>query len=96
MFSGLSFNSLLVLVLTLQLVFYSIALVKVWFHVIMLMMVLEFLSISLFFCGAVLVVKSISPLLIFFLATLMVCEASMGLGLVVGLTRGRSNEAVII
>jgi len=62
----------------------------------MLIIVLEFFRIRLFFCGAVLVVKRIRPLLIFFLATLIVCEARMGLGLVVGLTRGRSNEAVII
>ncbi len=62
----------------------------------MLIIVLEFLSISLFFCGAVLVIKRIRPVLIFFLATLIVCEARIGLGLVVGLTRGRRNEAVII
>ena len=62
----------------------------------MLIIVLEFLRIRLFFCGGVFVVKRIRALLIFFLATLIVCEARMGLGLVVGLTRGRSNEAVII
>lgn len=88
--------SLLWLIIILQALFYFLALVKGWFHVIIIMLILEFVRVALFFCSAWLSLGTISPLLVFFFATFIVCEASLGLGLVVSLTRGRRNEAVIV
>jgi hypothetical protein len=87
----------LVLTITfLECFLYVICLVKSWYHVILLLIVLEFFSIKRFIICRLLVSVKIRALFIFFFSVIIVCEARIGIGLIVRLTRGCGDEAIEI
>lgn len=63
---------------------------------IIMLMLMEFISVKRFFLVRVSVINSYSSRLVFYFSVLIVCEASLGIGLLVGLRRGRGSEAVQI
>ena len=85
---------LLCLLLRVELVLYVIRAVKVWAHVIMLILILEFFRIGGFIACSIVSTRGLNPLAIFLFAVVIVCEARMGIGLIVGLTRGRGDEMI--
>ena len=60
------------------------------------MILLEFFRVKRFFLIGVLGVESFSSVLIFTFSVIIVCEASVGISLIVGLTRSRGDEIVEI
>ena len=67
---------------------YLFSLTKIWYHVILLLLLLEFLRIKGFLLCRMMLTVKISALFLFFFSVIIVCEARMGIGLVVRLTRG--------
>lgn len=95
-YSGAPLLDLLIGVVFLELFIYLLVLIKVWFHVIILMLFLEFFSLKAFLLCTIKRLMFISPMIIFIFSVLMVCEARIGMGLVVRLTRERGGEAAVI
>ena len=62
----------------------------------MIMLLLEFIRLKVFLVCALKTLTMLNPLTIFIFSVLVVCEARMGIGLVVSLTRERGGEAVVI
>lgn len=77
-------------------VVYLFRLIKSWYHVILLMLILEFFRIKSFLLCNIMIIRKIRSLFLFFFSVMMVCEARMGIGLIVSLTRGRGDEAIEI
>nr|YP_010406806.1 NADH dehydrogenase subunit 4L [Labidocera rotunda]URC16607.1 NADH dehydrogenase subunit 4L [Labidocera rotunda] len=93
---GLNFFNVFFVVLAFEVLIYLLSLMKSWYHVILLMLILEFFSIKGFVICSMLLISKISSLFLFFFSVMMVCEASMGMGLIVSLTRGWGDEAIEI
>ena len=85
---------LILIILRVELVLYLIRAVKSWSHVIILILVLEFFRISGFLSCALIRVGGAGPLIVFLFAVVIVCEASIGISLIVALTRGRGDEII--
>lgn len=58
------------------------------------MLILEFFRIGGFIAASTLRTTTMGPLIVFLFAVVIVCEASVGIGLIVRLTRGRGDEIV--
>jgi len=84
------------ILISLEVFVYLVSVAKVWFHVIMMLILLEFFSIKGFVVLALKRVTLINPRALFLFAVLMVCEARLGMGLVVRVSRGRGDERVVI
>lgn len=87
-----SFNILLAL----EIFIYIVSMTKVWFHVIIILILLEFFSIKGFVVLAIKSTNLINPGALFLFSVLIVCEARLGIGLVVSIRRGRGDERVVI
>jgi len=59
-------------------------------------MILEFFRIKRFIICSILIVVKLRALFMFFFSVIIVCEARIGIGLIVRLTRGWGDEAVEI
>merc|ERR1712198_717977 len=84
---GYNLLRLVLLVFLLEFAVYLFRLMKIWYHVILLMLLLEFLSIKGFLLCRLMLTTKIRGLFLFFFSVIIVCEARMGIGLVVRLTR---------
>lgn len=80
----------------LEIFIYLLCLIKSWYHVILLILILEFFRIKAFVLCGILLITKISSLFLFFFSVIIVCEARIGIGLIVRLTRGRGDEAIEI
>ena len=79
-----------------EFVVYLFRLIKIWYHVILLILLLEFLRIKGFLLCRLILTTKIRGLFLFFFSVMIVCEARIGIGLVVRLTRGCGDEAIEI
>ena len=86
----------LIVLLALEVFIYIVCISKVWFHVIIILILLEFFRIKGFVILALKRVNLINPGAVFVYSVLIVCEASLGMGLVVSIRRGRGDERVVI
>lgn len=62
----------------------------------MIMLLLEFFSVKVFVICSIKTLIILNPIIIFIFSVLMVCEARIGIGLVVRLTRERGGEGVVV
>ena len=85
---------MLYILLTVEIIIYILRAVKSWSHVIIIILILEFFRIGGFMAGSVLRVATMGPLIVFLFAVVIVCEARVGIGLIVRLTRGRGDEII--
>lgn len=63
---------------------------------IIILILLEFFRIKGFVILSIKTVRLINPGALFLYSVLIVCEASLGIGLVVRIRRGRGDERVVI
>jgi len=94
--SGERVIELFSVLLVLEVSIYMLSLAKVWFHVIMILILLEFISIKGFVIISIKAASFLNPAILFLFSVLMVCEARLGMGLIVRIRRGRGDEGVVI
>ena len=87
---------LFVLCSLIEVLIYVLVITKKWYHVIILLVVIEFFRIKGFILTRLLWTQSFTSLFLFLFVTLMVCEASLGIGLVISLTRRVGDEGVCV
>merc|ERR1712228_685536 len=83
--------SVFVLFFILEVVVFLLGIIKGWRHVIIIMILLEFFSVGAYFICA-LSLQVFNPLLLFTSCVIIVCEARLGMGLIICLTRARGDE----
>ena len=69
---------------------------KVWAHVLVVTVILEFFRIKGFLIATAIVINFSSSILVFFFLVLMVCEACLGISLIVTLGRATGGETMSI
>ncbi len=90
----LNITRLILVFIFAELLIYLVLIIKQWYHVIILLLLLEFFRVAGFALSVIRWSSFLSSLFLFFFATLIVCEASMGIGLVIALTRGAGGEGL--
>lgn len=60
----------------------------------MLILILEFFRVRGFVCCSLAGTRAVGPLVVFLFSVVIVCEASIGIRLIVALTRGRGDEII--
>lgn len=86
-FNSSNFVGLIMLVSRVEIVILSVAMVKRWFHVIIIILILEIIRVILFKLISLNCNLAINSNIIFFFITLIVIEARVGMGLVVNNSR---------
>lgn len=94
--SGDSVADMFIILLGLEVFVYIISLAKVWFHVIIILILLEFISIKGFVVISIKSASLFNPAMLFLFSVLIVCEARLGIGLIVRISRGRGDEGVVV
>lgn len=87
---------LMYILIIFEVVVYLFRLMKSWYHVILLILILEFFRIKRFLLCNMIMISKVRSLFLFFFSVIIVCEARIGIGLIVRLTRGRGDEAIEI
>lgn len=60
------------------------------------MILLEFLRVKIFVMRSLVLMRQIRGLFLFFFVVIIVCEARIGISLIVRVTRGRGDEVIEI
>nr|AYV63063.1 NADH dehydrogenase subunit 4L [Lovenula raynerae] len=90
-----TFPEMLIMFIGLELIFYTLSLLKNWFHVMMILMVMEMFMLKNFLLINLAAINTLSPSLIFIFTTFMVMEASMGMSILTLLTRSHGNDFLL-
>ena len=93
LFSG-DFINLLLLITTCELLIILTSLVKLWFHIIIIIILIEFLGLKLFLLTVCLLNLYLNNIFLILLLVFIVIEASLGIGLVGTLSRLSSNQSI--
>ena len=93
---GVDMYSLIIFISGLEILIYVVALLNSWYHVIILIILLEFLRVKIFVISSLVLITQIRGLFLFFFVVMIVCEASIGISLIVRVTRGRGDEVIEI
>merc|ERR1712180_15381 len=93
---GVDMYSLIIFISGLEILIYVVALLNSWYHVIILIILLEFLRVKIFVISSLVLIIQIRGLFLFFFVVMIVCEASIGISLIVRVTRGRGDEVIEI
>merc|ERR1712058_53830 len=88
--------SMFFLFFVLEVGLFVVIIIKRWRHVIRIIILLEFFRVSAFFICTLLCLHNFSTLLLFCTCVLIVCEARLGMGLIIRLTRARGDERALI
>lgn len=90
-----SFERIFILLLRVELLIYFLLLFKNWFHIIIILIVLEFIIIKTFLVLRFISYKRGILLLLFIFLTIIVIEARLGVSVLRLITRCRGNDFVI-
>jgi len=88
--------SVFLLFFILEVVVFLLVIIKGWRHVIIIIILLEFFRVGAYFVSALSCLQFFNPLLMFTFCVLIVCEARLGMGLIICLTRARGDEKALI
>ena len=86
--------NLLIVVGVLEVVIILASLVKLWFHVIIIIILIEFLGLKVFLFSSFMVRGFINNIFLILFLVFMVIEASLGMRLVGILSRLSSNQSI--
>jgi len=86
--------NLLIVVGVVEVIIILVSLVKLWFHVIIIIILIEFLGLKVFLFSSFMVRGFINNIFLILFLVFMVIEASLGMRLVGILSRLSSNQSI--
>lgn len=93
---GASLTKIIILFILAEIIVFCVRITKLWYHVIMLIMILEFFRLKRFVVCSLFRPPAWGSIILFALTVIIVCEARIGMSLIVSITRRRGDEAVVI